>query len=276
MLFNQGTRRRIGRVASFVLTLTALSFATSAQAQFGPPGLLDAYGANASASVADCPSFCTNFNFAPIGGGQGITSDSASVSEARGNSAAFAALDLSSGLSMPLLRAEAFVLNSGGGAFASAFAVEAYTYTGTGTQTFNLDIDLDGEIFDPTPADGETSIVADIYIFEEFGFQFISDLGTLLFESGATEVTSTRLELSATGTTSGSLSFDLAAGESIYLWTLLDVDAERDMSYADAFSTLTTNFQDNTGLVAASPIPEPGTAMLIGFGLAGLAARRLA
>ena len=74
-------------------------------------------------------------------------------------------------------------------------------------------------------------------------------------------------------TRTGTLSFTLEPGEQIYLYALMDVEAEREMSFADAFSTLQAGFQDSTGLVAASQVPEPATGTLLGLGLLGMALR---
>lgn len=244
---------------------------------------LSEFGARASASTATCPSFCTDFEFAMTEGGVGSLFADTGLSDFRGNAAAQVTLDGSSGLSMPELKAEAYVTGPtiGGGvqssAFGTAFGVEGYTYQGLGPKTFNLDVDLTGQVVDSTPADGDTDIVADIYIFAESNFLFISDIGTLVFEAGATEITSTRLRLTAGQTQAqDTLTFDLSPGESIYLWALLSADAERDLSFADAFSTVTTAFQDQDGLTSASGglVPEPALIGLLALGIAATLRRR--
>ncbi len=239
---------------------------------------LTEWGTTATTSTADCPSFCTNFTFGTSTGGFQQTTAGSTVSTVRGNAAAEASLDPSAGLAVPLLKAEAYSASAGlGSAFATAYAAEGYTYLGGGTGNFTLDITLSGSVSDPTPADGDTSITATVYVFQEENFFFGFDIATLIFEAGATEIDSTTLSISGNetgGVRNGSVSFSLAPGESVYLWTQLRAEAERDLSFADAFSTLTTSFQDGTGLSAASTIPEPTTALLLGVGLLGLGARR--
>jgi hypothetical protein len=238
----------------------------------GAASALPDWGTRTTVSTADCPSFCTNFDFGASTGGYNETLSEASVDTFRGNAQASAELDASPGLSVPILKAEAYSESPGqGSAFATAFAVEGYTYMGGGTGEFTLDITLTGSVFDPTPLDRDTFIQADIYIFEENPFAFIGDIPTLVFEVGAVEIDSTTLRLDpdvTNGVLNGSVSFSLEVGESVYLWANLDAEAQRDLGYADAFATLTTSFVDSTGLVASS-VPEPGTAALLA--LAGLA-----
>jgi hypothetical protein len=235
-------------------------------------------GSSARSAAADCPSFCTTFAFGASGGGENQTTASSSISNVRGQAQAFAALDPSAGLSLPVLKAEAYSSNTGtGSAFATAFAVEGYTYLGGGSGDFTLDITLTGSVSDPTPADLDTTLTATVYVFAEDPFEFISDIGTLIFEYGAVALDSTVLSISGNetnGLRTGAVSFSLAPGESVYLFTRLSADAERELSFADAFSTLTVDFQDPTGLSAASTVPEPTTLLLTGAGLFALAARR--
>lgn len=227
---------------------------------------LSEWGATATTSAANCPSFCTSFVFGASTGGPNENAAFSSVSDARGNAMASAALDEGSGISTPLLQAEAYSSSASvGSAFGTAFAVEGYTYLGGGTGEFTLDITLDGSVSDPTPADGDTDIVAEVYLFAEENFAFFSDIGTLVFEFGATVIDDTTLVLTSDGSLSSSVSISLAPGESFYLWARLRASAERDLSFADAFSTLTTSFEDATGLVAAS-VPEPSS-LLLGFGV---------
>ena len=239
---------------------SALGLGSAAQAGLigpgpgGPPptGPLTEWGARVGGSTALCPSFCTSVDFAPSDGGPGSLSAETSFSDSRGNTQSRAVLDPGSGLSIPQLQSEAFVTGGGNSsAFGSAFAVEGYTYDGPEAKTFDLDITLTGSIFDPTPGDNDTTIRAEVYIFERQNFVFTSDLGTLLFEFFATEITSTTLNLTG-GLISDTLTFELTPGQEIYLFALLDVDAERDLSSADAFSTLALSIPDPGGLTSAS------------------------
>lgn len=266
---------RFDRFPGFLVVGGLALFAGSAAS--GLP--LTEWGTTTRTSTAECPSFCTNFDFGPATGGYNQASaPTSSIADAKGSAAAEASLDPGAGLALPVLRAEASSQSASlGSAFGTAFAVEGYTYDGSGSGDFTLDITLTGTVSDATPADGDTSIEATVYLFREENFAFVQDIPTLIFEYGAVEIDSQVLSIAGNETDavrSGSLSFSLAPGESVYLWTQLRAEAERDLSFADAFSTLTHGFRDATGLSSASNVPEPATAVLLGTAVAGLAAAR--
>jgi len=224
---------------------------------------LTEWGTTAQVSTANCPSFCTNVAFGPASGGALQSSAATSISDTKGSAAAAAALDPASGIQTPLLRAEAFSGGGLGSAFGTAFGVEGYTNTSGTPRSYTLNILLDGLVGDLGTGNGK--LTADLIAWQVTNFFFSSDRATLLFEAGATILDETQLliDLSATTSASGSISFTLAPGESVYVWALLEADARRDLSSADAFSTLTTSFSDPTGLVAAS-LPEPNALALLG------------
>lgn len=266
-------RIRFGGLLLAAALVSLFSSAASAQLVGGPVDLTQ-WGTTASTSTASCPSFCTSFNFGPSDGGTETPSAASTVSDSRGNAAAEAQLDASSGISLPRLRAEAYVTGSGSSsAFGRAVGVEGYTNTGPTAVTLDLDITLTGSVFDPTPADGDTSIEADINVFGGPGFLFGFDYGTLVFELGVEDVASSSVSLGAGDTLATDvLSFTVQPGESFFVQAQLSASAERDLSWADSFSTLTLAFQDPAGLTSASGtvVPEPGTALLFMLGLGGL------
>lgn len=266
---------RTAGLALAVAIVSLFAFEASAQIFPGGPTDLTQWGTSASARTASCPSFCTSFSFGPSDGGQEVAAAAADFTDSRGNGAASSILSASSGISLPTLRAEAFVTGSGtSSAFGSASGVEGYTYNGAEARTFDLDIMLTGSVFDPTPADGDTSIDASIYVYSGPGFEFGFDYGTLVFELGVVDLAGSQLTLGNGDTAlSDSLSFTVQPGQSFFVQAILGASAERDLSSADAFSTLELAFQDASDLVAASGtvVPEPSTALLFMLGLAGLA-----
>ena len=262
------------------LGLASLIVGSSAEA-----AVLTEWGAEAITSVADCPSFCTNFNFGPDDGGQGIASDPSSVSEFRGSADAEASL--TGGLSVPVLRAGGNANPSLKGAFGSAFGSQGYTYNGPST-TLTLDATLTASLVDP----GSTSfgrVSATVVVFEVSNYEFFSDLGTLIFEVGATPVQQIddlgdalmKFDLFDTGSIdeTQSVSFEASDGDQFYIWALLDANAVSSSTagVADAFNTLGMSFEDSTGLTPASvTIPEPSTLTLglVGFALYGWRRKR--
>jgi len=259
----------IGRSRLLACTLGAALFSGPAAAV-----VLDQWGVLAETSSANCSVFCQFFEAGPTGGGVLQTFAESSVdTPQQGRARAEVALDPGAGLTVPLLKAEAYSQSASlGSAFATAFAAEAYTYTGPGVGSFVVDLALTGVVDDPSPNDNDTKITAEVYVFEPEFFRFKTGLDTLIFEDGAIVIDSATLQI-AGGAATGSVGFDLASGESVYLWALLRAEARRERSSADAFSTLSVSFRDSTGLVAASAVPEPGTFALLGLGLLALAAQ---
>ena len=188
------------------------------------------WGAQAGTSVADCPSFCTNFTFGPTLGGENVANTGiSSVSESRGNARASASL--TGGLSTPLLKAESAANPRFKGAFATAFGVQGYTYNGTG-EMLSLDIALDGLVTDPEMEPFDTRVYLEVVLYASDPFGFFSDRGTLDFEVGANPLSqpdsseaSVFLQLDHTNTTndSGQISIDVTTGDEFYIWAFLTI-----------------------------------------------------
>lgn len=250
------------------------------------------WGAQAGTSVADCPSFCTNFDFGAQLGGVGTTSTGiSSISQARGNASASA--ELSGGLSTPVLKAESYANPNSHGAFGSAFAVQGYTYNGAG-ETLVLDVNLDGLVTDPEMDASDTSATLEVVLYGTQNFVFTSSRPTLDFEFGANPLSqsasagggeaSVFLQLDYTNpfSDSGQISIDVAAGQEFYLWAFMRSEAEAGISAptsADAFNTGVMSFLGNPNLTAASSavVPVPAAVWLFASGtlfLAGVARRR--
>ena len=265
----------------FVSTLAGFGFlfipTATATAAFGAPSGLTEWGTEAFTSVADCPSFCTNFNFGPGQSNPEQTSASDSVSEFRGSADAEA--NLAGGLAIPVLKARGNANPSMKGALATAFGSQGYTYNGANT-TLTLDVTLTGSLVDPdaTPRAGIRATVA---IFQTTNYFFLSDIGTLILEGGAIPVQQVNalgdaildLQLLDTGSINEtqSLIFDASDGDQFYIWALLDAEAVSSSTAAgsaDAFNTLTMSFADPTGLTPASnAVPAPATSSLLLCGL---------
>jgi hypothetical protein len=271
---------KIKRLAATAIGLGLASLIVGSSTE---AAVLTEWGAEATTSVADCPNFCTNFNFGPHDGGQGNASDSSSVSEFRGSADAEASL--TGGLSVPVLRAKGNANPSLKGAFGSAFGSQGYTYNGPST-TLTLDATLTASLVDP----GSTSfgrVSATVVVFEVSNYEFFSDLGTLISEAGATPIQQIddlgdalmEFDLFETGSIdeTQSVSFEATDGDQFYIWALLDANAVSSSTegIADAFNTLGMTFEDPTGLTHASvTIPEPTTLTLTALTLLGLNYRR--
>jgi len=259
----------------FCACLYSLSLVSTADAA------LIHWGAQAGTSVADCPSFCTNFNFGPTLGGENVANTGiSSVSESRGNARASASL--TGGLSTPLLKAESAANPTFKGAFATAFGVQGYTYNGTG-ETLTLDIALDGLVTDPEMDPLDTRVYLEVVLYEPEPFGFFSDRGTLDFEVGANPLSqpdsseaSVFLQLDHTNTTndSGQIFIDITTGDEFYIWAFMRAESQSGnaATSADAFNTGTMNFVGNPDLTAASAavVPLPAPVWLFGSGLLGL------
>lgn len=274
---------------SFLGLSLALSATGLAQVTIDP-----SWGSRSSASVADrrFTATSTNFNSAPSDGGGGSLSSFSSLTETRGSSSGFSILDASNGLSVPLLRTFASTNNGNWAAFGSSVAIEGYTYNGTETATFNLDAALTGSVVNMdndfagnfatlsiwTPQGGfDSPILARSTVVDD-NFFFSTDEGSYL-EFGFNRLDTLRLEQNGIGTDdllSGTLSWSMEPGETVYLWASARSTVFGPSSTADARNTLTTSFQDATGLTSLSGgvIPEPSTALLGLLGVFALALRK--
>ena len=239
------------------------------------------WGAQAGTSVADCPSFCTSFNFGPTLGGENVANSGiSSVSEFRGDARASASL--TGGLNTPVLKAESAANPNTNGAFATAFGVQGYTYNGAG-ETLTLDITLDGLVSDPEMDPFDTRVYLEVVLYAPDPFGFYSDRGTLDFEVGAIPLSqpdsseaSVFLQLDHTNTTndSGQISIDVATGDEFYIWAFLRAESQSGLAAtsADAFNTGSMSFVGNPDLTAASAavVPLPAAVWFFGSGLLGL------
>lgn len=277
-------------------TLLALSLAFTAEGVAQVTVVEPAWGSQSFASVADrrFSSTSTNFNFAPSNGGPGVLTSNTAISEARGSSSSYSALDATNGISVPLIRTFATTGNSNSAASGGSVVVEGYTYTGSSPGTFNLDATLTGSF---TSIDNDfAGNFATLSIWSpeggfgppvfsrsaeqpDDGFFFSSDEGSYL-EFGFDRLATLRLEqngLNGDDVTSGTLTWTMDPGETVYLWASGRSQVYGPNSTADARNTLTTSFQDSTGLTSLSGgliIPEPSAAVLGGLGMMALLLRR--
>lgn len=123
-----------------------------------------------------------------------------------------------------------------------------------------------------------------IFVMDEFDGDFLYDGTTEQFTPGflfegfnpLARISSSSFSLdenSASGGISDSDSLTVNDGETYYLW--MNIVAQSFQGSTDAMVSI--EFDDNTGLVSAAPVPEPGFAMALfcGIGLvASIGSRR--
>jgi len=302
--------RLLGRTAPPRLLATLIASALclgvpEAMAAFALPN----WGTETNAGIADVHTGGGQDNFTGDfgAGGAGVAADHAVVNDAitpdsfgngpqdRGLAESSAALQAAPN-QMPLLRSRSTLTGNTSGrpdindaaADSMAFASELFQYNGAGGN-LTLNIDLHG-LLSNLPFNNQTAIRADIALFDPNGYFFFSDLGTLIYEGGATPLTKVNngggqalSQLAITADTSGaftnvldSLTVNLATGDQFYLFAKLTTSAFRGTRAADAFSTLGVQF-DQPGLVQplSTVVPEPTSlSLIVGVALLGLACRR--
>ncbi|MGJ8726748.1 MAG: hypothetical protein ACSHYB_19545 [Roseibacillus sp.] len=251
------------------------------------------WGSLSSASLADrrFSSTSTNFNFAPSVGGAGSLTSSNFLTESRGTASSFGSLDASDGLSVPVIRTFATTGPSNSAARGSSVVIEGYTYDGVGTASFNLDANLTGSFSNMdndfagnfatlsiwSPGDGFFPPIVGRAAAPDDDFFFSTDEGSYL-EFGFNRLDTLRLEQNGIGTDdvlSGTLSWNMEPGDTVYLWVSGRSQVYGPNSTADARNTLTTSFQNAAGLTSLSGgIPEPSTTLLGLLGVFALARRK--
>ena len=94
------------------------------------------YATETGASTFYAPSYRTNFD-SDYDGGYGFTESCSSISNTRGHAQASSSLGLA-----PVLKADAYHMDSGLNGAGDAIAIEGYIYTGSNTQTLSLAVNL--------------------------------------------------------------------------------------------------------------------------------------
>lgn len=258
----------------------ALSATGLAQLSFEP-----SWGSQSFGSIGDrrFTSTSTNVNFAPSDGGAGSLTSSTSLTEPRGTASSSGTLDASDGLSSPLIRTFATTGPSNSTANGSAVVIEGYTYNGAGPATFNLDANLSGSFSNIDIDSAGNFATLSIWTPEsDFGFGgdfFFSTGEGSYFEFGFNQLDTLRLEQNGIGTDdllSGTLTWEMNPGDTVYLWASGRSQVFGPNSTADARNTLTTSFQDTTGLLSLSGgvIPEPSVSLLSLLGALALTRRK--
>lgn len=253
-------------------------------------------------TISPCPSFCGGPGLASAfdsDGGIGQSTSNALLNNADGNGRAFA--DLSGPTELPILKAEAFSNAQTASTRSSRVAAHAFGLQGfyVGGTSYSLDVTLSG-IANDVPAAGagvfneDGSIVAHVMVIRDedpgTDIAFSSDYASMKFEyipssdltllaeifhpSGLTSLVipadNTFHNLATTINVTG-----LLPGELIYVWASLSASGTRG-GFGDAYSTLTMQFQDPTGLSHVAAIPEPAEYLMLlaGLGVLGAAKRR--
>ncbi|WDE12953.1 PEP-CTERM sorting domain-containing protein [Thalassomonas haliotis] len=251
----------------------ALSAVISFTAQ---ASLMPHYGAYAAGYTAsNCPSYCTTANGGDMlnANDGGLSSDNAYATEVSyGYSQAYAALDGASYL--PTLKVQASSEYQKG-SNAEAYAMQRYTYTGTEATTIDLDLNLHGSVGDNVNGGyNSNNLRADVAIFIGDSLEWSTDLATLYYELAYDmEKDKTSLYINEGNDVNqlGSLSFDLEPGENFFV--VASMKAKSRNGYADAWNTLSLNFEDDSELVAAfagsTPVdvPEPASLGMLGLAL---------
>lgn len=223
----------------------------------------------------------TSFASAPANGGEGFISSSNAFSDSRGNATSSSILDASSGISIPELRTYAATNNGEFAATGSAVGLEGYTYTGTLPQGFTLDFTLSGSYSNIDTDFGGNFAEITLWSGEAFfGDEFIYQSSAAnYFEFGFPLLDSLNLEqngLNGDDVLTGSLSWIMQPGDTVYLHVTAESRAYGPNSVADASSTLTGSFSGANGFsgLSSASIPEPSTGLLALLASAAVASRR--
>jgi hypothetical protein len=168
-------------------------------------------------------------------------------------------------------------------AFATAFASDEFQYIGAAPTTLSITFTLTGTV-DNSPSDPtfQTGVFAGVAVFPSANYVFTDAHDDLVFNLGVTpkdeDYFNTLVITSGNGTTlatrSATLTFNVVPGETFHVWQRLAAWAAGDDRFADAFSTMTSSF-DQPHLVRSLSVPEPSRVLLL-LGAAALFAALVA
>jgi hypothetical protein len=268
------------------------------------------WGTLADVSLGDMRSNGGQSNFSFDGSsdpadGEGVASSSASIDDSaqldsrgtgpwnRGFVDASATLSGSATATPATLRARAILTGNvsdqsgvvDATAFATAFASDEFQYIGTTPGSLSITFTLTGTV-DNSPSDPtfQTGVFGGVAVFPSANYAFTSDHDDLVFNLGATPKAEDFLSkfnvTTGNGTTSFTrtvtLTFNVAPGETFYVWQRLAAWVAGDDRFADAYSTLTSSFDQPHLVRSLATVPEPEIALLLGVAFVAMAARRRA
>ncbi|NOQ15940.1 MAG: hypothetical protein GQ581_02675, partial [Methyloprofundus sp.] len=217
-----------------------------------------------------------------VGGINELTAAIGVINLPQGNAQALATVTGGS-LATPILKAQA---NATAGSWlgAGAFAIQGYEYTGLSADTVLLNITFDGDITNPD-ADLATGFGVGMYLFTatQIGFADLlatnpyAVLGALALTAGNSLPVEQiyQLNITADGAVNeiGQLSIDLSSGDQFYLAGGVLAAAGGAGAVADAFSTLTVNFDpqaiSSLDVASGSAVPELPIVMMFISALLG-------
>jgi len=239
--------------------------------------IVNGYGATASTGTASyCPSYCsTEFGGDFANDSAGGEFSNTAFSEESTYALGRAQSSLTGGTYLPELRVLASSeLGRRGGA--TAFGIQGFTYSGALSTTITLDLVLDGSITDNPSGYTDNDLRADVAVLLGSSLSWYANFATLVYEVAGETTTRAGVKslfLSTPGinqTATDAISFDINPGDDFYV--VASMGAHGQNGVADAWNTLTLNFDDDTGLTAASisNVPVPAAVWLFGSGLLGL------
>lgn len=236
--------------------------------------IISGYGAYADGwTGSNCPSYCTT-----AGGGQFVTDMNGAefASSAAASVDSYALTQSSSQLTgstyLPILKVKTSA-GVGVAGSAMAFGVQGFTYSGSGATTITLDINLHGSVgIDTLGPYNHNSLSASVAVMIGSELDWYPSFATLVSEVATGDFVGSEGLSIGSGTdvnTGTSITFDLDPGTDFYV--IAAVNAFSNNGYADGWNTLTMQFDDDSGLTAASmrSVPEPSAFWLFGAGLVG-------
>ena len=255
------------RTKLFVTTCIAAYLPLTANA-----AIIDGYGVSAGASTAsNCPSYCTSAgggDFQNDNDGGEFSASAYAFENSYAEGEAYAALN---GMTyLPTLKVQASS-DAGRQGRSTAFGIQGFTYSGAAT-TINLDFNLHGSVGDNPSGYSYNVLEARVAVLKGSQLDYYADFGTLVYEVAfdldKLGIESVFINDGINIDAPGFISFDIADGEDFYV--VAELSAVGQNGYADAWNTLTLEFDDATGLQAASVVPVPAAVWLFGSGLLGL------